>query len=76
MIAVSTALRAPQVAIVVNEPSQAALARAYAYLDEMQPVIEARRRERAGRGKGEDVVMMSVTGGDPHGMTHRAEPTP
>ena len=72
----STATPASATAIVVNEPSQAALARAYAYLDEMQPVIEARRRERAGRGKGEDVVMMSVTGGDPHGMTHRAEPTP
>ena len=55
MIAVSTALRAPQVAIVVNEPSQAALARAYAYLDEMQPVIEARRREREARRESEEV---------------------
>ena len=43
-----------QVAIVVNEPSQAALNRAYAYLDEMRPVIEARRREREERGKGEE----------------------
>ena len=40
---------APATAIVVNEPSQAALTRAYAYLDEMQPVIEARRREREDR---------------------------
>ena len=39
----------PPRAIVVNEPSQAALTRAYAYLDEMQPVIEARRREREDR---------------------------
>ena len=49
-----TAPRVPHAAIVVNEPSQAALARAYAYMDEIQPVIEARRRERAELGKGEE----------------------
>ena len=53
MIAVSTALRAPQVAIVVNEPSQAALARAYAYIEALDPVVEARRRERVARERGE-----------------------
>ena len=45
---------APATAIVVNEPSQAALARAYAYLDEMAPVIEARRREREARRESEE----------------------
>ena len=55
MTADPTATATLPTAIVVNEPSQAALARAYAYLDEMAPVIEARRREREARRESEEV---------------------
>lgn len=36
-------------AVVTNAPTQQALNRAYAFMDEMQPVIEARRAERERR---------------------------
>ena len=39
----------PPRAIVVNEPSQAALARAYAYIEALDPVVVARRVEREDR---------------------------
>jgi hypothetical protein len=46
----------PPRAIVVNEPSQEAINRAYAFMDEMAPVIAVRRAEReAAQEKKEEV---------------------
>lgn len=39
----------PEHAIVVNEPSQAAANRAYAFMEEMEPIIATRRTEREER---------------------------